>query len=40
MYGVDLAIKEINAAGGVTVKGKRTLSNGRLDDRMDRLGQK
>ncbi len=36
MYGVDLAIKEINAAGGVTVKGKTyTFKMERLDDRMD-----
>ncbi len=36
MYGVDMAIKEINAAGGVTVKGKKyTFKMERLDDRMD-----
>lgn len=36
MYGVDMAIKELNAAGGVTVKGKKyTFRMEKLDDRMD-----
>lgn len=36
MYGVDMAIKEINAAGGVTVEGKKyAFKLERLDDRMD-----
>ena len=36
MYGVDMAINEINAAGGVTVKGKKyTFKMEKLDDRMD-----
>lgn len=36
MYGVDMAIKELNAAGGVTVGGKKyTFKMERLDDRMD-----
>ena len=36
MYGVDMAINELNAAGGVTVKGKKyTFKLEKLDDRMD-----
>jgi branched-chain amino acid transport system substrate-binding protein len=36
MYGIDMAVKELNAAGGVTVKGKKyTFRMERLDDRMD-----
>lgn len=34
--GVDMAVKEINAAGGITVKGKKyTFKLERLDDRVD-----
>lgn len=36
VYGVDMAVKEINAAGGVTVKGKKyTFRLEKLDDRTD-----
>lgn len=36
MYGLDLAVKELNAAGGVTVKGKKyTFKMEKLDDRTD-----
>ncbi len=36
MYGIDMAVKELNAAGGVTVKGKKyTFKLEKLDDRMD-----
>ncbi|HQK99790.1 MAG TPA: ABC transporter substrate-binding protein [Smithellaceae bacterium] len=36
MYGLDMAVKELNAAGGVTVKGKKyTFRMERLDDRAD-----
>jgi branched-chain amino acid transport system substrate-binding protein len=36
LYGVDMAVNEINAAGGITVKGKKyTFKLDRLDDRID-----
>jgi len=36
LYGLDMAIKELNAAGGVTVKGKKHLFRlEKLDDRAD-----
>ncbi len=36
MFGVDMAINELNAAGGVTVNGKKyTYKLEKLDDRMD-----
>lgn len=41
VYGVDMAIKEINAAGGVTVKGdKYTFRLEKLDDRVDLIQAK
>ena len=34
--GVDMAVKELNAAGGITVKGKKyTFRLDKLDDRVD-----
>jgi branched-chain amino acid transport system substrate-binding protein len=36
MYGLEMAVKELNAAGGVTVKGKKyTFRMEKLDDRAD-----
>jgi len=36
LYGVDMAVNEINAAGGITVKGKKyTFKLDKLDDRID-----
>ncbi len=36
LYGIDMAVKDINAAGGVSVGGKKyTLRLDRLDDRVD-----
>lgn len=36
MYGLDMAVKELNAAGGIVVKGKKyTFKMERLDDRAD-----
>ncbi len=36
VFGIDMAVKEINAAGGVTVKGKKyTFKLEKLDDRVD-----
>lgn len=36
MYGLDFAVKELNAAGGVTVKGKKySFKMEKLDDRAD-----
>lgn len=36
MYGLDMAVKELNAAGGVTIKGKKySFKMEKLDDRAD-----